>query len=124
MSLVASSTGNTTVNSVAGVVVPDSNLAREVTELVRDTEPPLLFHHSSRVYYWGALTGRRRGLRFDPELLYAGTMFHDMGLTPQYASADKRFEVDSANTARDFLRRHGIDAQDIQTVWTAIALHT
>jgi hypothetical protein len=51
-------------------------------------------------------------------------MFHDMGLTPQYASADKRFEVDSANTARDFLRRHGIDAQDIQTVWTAIALHT
>src|SRR5204863_333365 len=54
----------------------------------------------------------------------AGAMFHDMGLTPQYASADKRFEVDSANTARDFLRRHGIDAQDIQTVWTAIALHT
>ena len=35
---------------VAGVAVPDSKLAREVTELVRDTEPPLLFHHSSRVY--------------------------------------------------------------------------
>ena len=49
-----------------GVVVPDSKLAREVTELVRDTEPPLLFYHSSRVYYWGALTGKRRGLRFDP----------------------------------------------------------
>jgi hypothetical protein len=109
---------------VPGVAIPDSSLAREVTELVRDTESPLLFHHSSRVYYWGALTGRRRGLRFDPELLYTGAMFHDMGLTPAYASADKRFEVDSANTARDFLRRHGIDAQDIQTVWTAIALHT
>src|SRR3954454_13833155 len=124
MALIASSASNAKSSTVLGVTIPDSKLARELTELVRDTETPLLFHHSSRVYYWGALTGRRRGLRFDPELLYAGAMFHDMGLTPQYASADKRFEVDSANTASDFLRRHGIDAQDIQTVWTAIALHT
>jgi hypothetical protein len=124
MALVTSSASNAKSSTVVGVIIPDSKLAREITELVRDTETALLFHHSSRVYYWGALTGKRRGLRFDPELLYAGAMFHDMGLTPQYASADKRFEVDSANTARDFLRRHGIDAQDIQTVWTAIALHT
>src|SRR5277367_447355 len=100
---------------VADVVVPDSKLAREVTELVRDTEPPLLFHHSSRVYYWGALTGKRRGLRFDPELLYAGAMFHDMGLTPKHASADNRFEIDSANAARDFLRGHGIAESEIET---------
>ena len=124
MTLISSTTIDTPPRPVGGVVIPDSKLAREVTELVKDTESPLLFHHSSRIYYWGALTGKRRGLHFDPELLYAGAMFHDMGLTPQYASADKRFEVDSANTARDFLRRHGIDAQDIQTVWTAIALHT
>src|SRR3984893_8523101 len=124
MALVTSSASDAKSSTVVGVIIPDSKLAREITELVRDTEPPLLFHHSSRVYYWGALTGKRRGLRFDPELLYAGAMFHDMGLTPQYASADKRFEVDSANTARDFLRSHGIDAQDIETVWTAIALHT
>jgi HD domain len=103
---------------------PDSKLAREITELVRDTETPLLFHHSSRVYQWGALAGRRRGLGFDPELLYAGAMFHDMGLTPRYASSHNRFEVDSANAARDFLRSHGITESDIATVWTAIALHT
>jgi hypothetical protein len=124
MAPVASSTINAMHHSMAGITVPDSKLAREVTELVRDTEPPLLFHHSSRVYYWGALTGKRRGLRFDPELLYAGAMFHDMGLTPQYASADKRFEVDGANVARDFLRSHGIAERDTETVWTAIALHT
>jgi hypothetical protein len=47
-----------------GIRIPDSKLAREIMELVRDTEPPLLFHHSSRVYYWGALAGKRRGLRF------------------------------------------------------------
>lgn len=124
MASVMSSTINTARHPVAGVIVPDSKLAREVTELVRDTEPPLLFHHSSRVYYWGALTGKRRSLHFDPELLYAGAMFHDMGLTRQYASADKRFEVDGANIARDFLRSHRIAERDIEMVWTAIALHT
>ena len=124
MTLVTSPASRAAPNSIAGVVIPDSKLAREVTELVRDTEPPLLFHHSSRVYYWGALTGKRRHLRFDPELLYAGAMFHDMGLTPKHASAHERFEVDGANVARDFLRSHGIPEQDIETVWTAIALHT
>jgi hypothetical protein len=109
---------------VADIIIPDSKLAREITELVRDTESPLLFHHSSRVYYWGALSGKRKGLQFDPELLYAGAMFHDMGLTPVYASESDRFEVDGANAARDFLRSHGIDQRDIETVWTAIALHT
>src|SRR5580704_12866697 len=109
---------------VQGVEIPDSNLAREITELVRDTESPLLFHHSSRVYYWGALAGKRRGLKFDSELLYAGAMFHDMGLTHQHGSANERFEVDGANAARDFLTSHRIAQHDIETVWTAIALHT
>ena len=124
MTAVTSSASYAAPNAIADVVIPDSKLAREVTELVRDTESPLLFHHSSRVYYWGALIGNRRRLRFDPELLYAGAMFHDMGLTPAHASAHERFEVDGANTARDFLRSHGIAERDIETVWTAIALHT
>ena len=109
---------------IAGVRIPDSKLAREVTELVRDTESALLFNHSSRVYYFGALTGKRRGLSFDPELLYTGAMFHDMGLTAQHGSEHDRFEVDGANAARDFLKRHGIAQSDIDIVWTAIALHT
>jgi HD domain len=109
---------------VEGVGIPDSKLAREITEVVRDTETPLLFHHSSRVYYFGALAGRHRGLKFDPELLYAGAMFHDMGLTPRHSSPNERFEVDGANAARDFLRTHQIAQSDIDLVWTAIALHT
>jgi hypothetical protein len=110
--------------AVEGIRIPDSSLAREITQLVRDTESALLFHHSSRVYYWGALAGKRRALKFDRELLYAGAMFHDMGLTPAHCSAHERFEVDGANAARDFLRSHGIGQHDIDTVWTAIALHT
>jgi HD superfamily phosphodiesterase len=113
-----------TTTTIQGVSIPDSKLTREVTELVRDTESPLLFNHSSRVYYFGALAGKHRGLKFDPELLYIGAMFHDMGLTHQHSSPNERFEVDGANAARDFLRRHGIANEDIDIVWTAIALHT
>src|SRR6201994_5065431 len=107
-----------------GISVPDSRLAHEITEMVRDTESPLLFHHSSRVYYWAALAGKRRRLQFDAELLYAGAMFHDMGLTDEYSSGDERFEGDGANAARNFLRSYGIAQRDVETVWTAIALHT
>jgi hypothetical protein len=110
--------------TIEGVSIPGSRLAREVTELVRDTESPLLFHHSSRVYYFGALAGKHRGLTFDSELLYTGAMFHDMGLTQKHSSAHERFEVDGANAARDFLLSHGISQQEIDTVWAAIALHT
>jgi HD superfamily phosphodiesterase len=106
------------------ISIPDTALVRQATELVRDTESPLLFHHSSRVYHWGWLAGSRRGLKFDADLLYVGAMFHDMGLTRQYGSATERFEVDGANAARDFLRSHGIAQQDVDIVWTAIALHT
>jgi len=111
-------------NSISGVMIPDSKLGREVTELVRETEPGLLFNHSTRVYFFASLAGKRQGLKFDPELLYAAAMFHDMGLTPKYATRSNRFEVDSANTARDFLRQHKISQQEIDAVWTAIALHT
>ena len=113
-----------TITTIEGIAIPDTKLAHEVTELVRDTESPLLFNHSSRVYYFGALAGKHRGLKFDPELLYVGAMFHDMGLTHQHSSNNERFEVDGANAARDFLRSHRIAQSDIDTVWTAIALHT
>jgi hypothetical protein len=110
--------------TIDGIALPDSALAREATELVRDTSTPLLFNHSTRVYYFGALAGQRRELFFDPELLYIGAMFHDLGLLPRYSSRNDRFEVDGANEAREFLRRHQINPLDIDIVWTAIALHT
>ncbi|MGC9941250.1 MAG: HD domain-containing protein [Verrucomicrobiota bacterium] len=110
--------------SVAGIQIPDSKLARAATELVRDTESTLLFNHSTRVFYFGALAGERKKLKFDPELLYIGAMFHDMGLTEKCRSKTERFEVDGANAAGDFLRQHGIPESSIEIVWDAISLHT
>jgi hypothetical protein len=111
-------------SDISGVRIPDSRTAREITELVRDLESELLFRHSVRVYYWGALAGKRQGLRVDPELLYAAAMFHDIGITPHYHASQLRFEVDGANAARTFLRGQGILESDIDKVWLAVALHT
>ncbi|MYV96943.1 HD domain-containing protein [Streptomyces sp. SID3343] len=109
---------------IADIDIPDSALAKEATELVRDTAGPLLYDHSRRVYLFGALQGRRRSLAYDPELLYVGAMFHDLGLTPAYRASQQRFELDGADAARDFVLRHGLSADHGRIVWTAIALHT
>ncbi|MFI6865341.1 HD domain-containing protein [Nocardia sp. NPDC050406] len=112
------------MTTIADIRIPDSALAREATELVRDAASPLLFDHSRRVFLFGALQGRRRALEFDPELLYVGAMFHDLGLTERYRDATQRFEIDGADEAREFLHAHGIADDRAELVWTAIALHT
>jgi HD domain len=110
--------------SIAGIVIPDTPLVREITEYIRDTEDELLFNHSRRVFLFGALQGHRRGLQPDPELLYAGAMFHDIGLTEGCRTSMLRFEVDGANAARDFLLERGVDEAAARKVWLSIALHT
>ncbi|OMC36361.1 diguanylate cyclase [Mycolicibacterium fortuitum] len=118
--MTTSLTGN-----IAGIELPDTALVRETTEYIRDVEDDLLFHHSRRVFYFGALQGLRRGLQPDLELLYVGAMFHDIGLTEGYRTTSKlRFEVDGANAARDFLLQRGVDEAAARKVWLGIALHT
>jgi HD domain len=108
----------------AGVAVPDTKLAAAVTELIRDTTNELIYNHSRRVYWFGSLQGRNRGLSFDPELLYIGAMFHDVGLGEPFRTDGRRFEVDSADEARRFLQSHRVPEDSVRRVWTAIALHT
>jgi HD domain len=109
---------------IAGVEIPGTPLTTEATDLVRAAESPLLFDHSRRVFLFGSLEGRQRGLTPDPELLYVGAMFHDLGLTERYRSTDKRFELDGAMLARELVLAHGRSDADARTVWLSIALHT
>ncbi|WP_405774035.1 HD domain-containing protein [Streptomyces sp. NBC_00859] len=110
--------------TIAGITIPDTALAQEATELVREAAGPLLFDHSRRVFLFGSLKGMQRGLSPDPELLYVGSMFHDLGLTERYRRTDQRFEVDGADLARDFLLEHGRSETEARAVWLSIALHT
>src|SRR3954452_3268196 len=107
--------------TIAGIDIPDTELAREVTELVRKAATPLLFDHSRRVFLFASLKGRFRKIEADPELLYVGAMFHDLGLTEPYRRTDQRFEVDGADLARDFLLDHGRSAAEARAVWLCSA---
>lgn len=103
---------------------PGSILARDAVRYVRNPEGELLFQHSMRVYHWAVLAGKRKGLHFDPDLLFVAAVFHDYGLTAGYAGSHKRYEVDGADAARDFLLEHGVPEAESQKIWLAIALHT
>jgi hypothetical protein len=109
---------------ISGIKIPDSKVAREAAELVRQHETEMLFNHSVRVYVFGAMKGIRLNLKFDSELLYVAALFHDMGLIEAYHTDSKRFEVDGADAAREFLRSHGIPEPKADLVWEAIALHS
>jgi hypothetical protein len=110
--------------TIAGVGIPDGVMAQAATDLIRATESELMFHHALRAFLFGALTGYRENLTFDPELLYVAAMFHNVGLNPQYQGSPYRFEVDGANAAREFLQQYDIAEREIEEVWVGIALHT
>ena len=109
---------------IAGVAIPDSKMAQDATDLLRDVADVLVFHHSRRVFLFGSLRGMEQGLEYDPELVYIGAMFHDLGLTDKYRTTDQRFEIDAADVARKFLSEYGISGEAGDRVWNAIALHT
>lgn len=116
-------------DTIAGVTVPDTALAQAATTLLRDAthDSPVgetLYHHCRRVFVWGMLKSRARGLEVDPELAYVGAMFHDLGLTRRFRTTSQRFEIDGADAAYDFLRAHGRPETDARATWLAIALHT
>jgi hypothetical protein len=110
--------------TIAGVSIPDSSLAKDATELIRDTTNELIFHHSRRVFLFGSLQSRKFGINPDAELLYVAALFHDTGLVPPYRGTAQRFEMDSADAARKFLISHGFSRPETDVVWSAIALHT
>src|SRR3954449_11089872 len=95
------------------LVIPDSLLAKEATEILREYSTDLLFNHSVRVYLFAAEQGRQQKLRFDAELLYIAAAFHDLGLTKKFSSQTERFEVDGANAVRQFLMAHQVPEQQI-----------
>lgn len=109
---------------IADIKIPDSKLAVEAADLLREHGDELLWNHSNRVFLFASIQGNLQQMKYDPELLYISSLFLDLGLSPAYRSPDKRFEVDGANAARDFLRSRGVPEESIRLVWDAVALHT
>jgi hypothetical protein len=111
------------MNTIAGIRLPDSALARDAHELARELSPDFLLAHVDRTYVFGALAAAGAGLAVDEELAYIAAVLHDLGLTERHGG-ERRFEVDGAEAARAWALSNGMSADDTQRVWDAIALHT
>ncbi|MEU2788159.1 HD domain-containing protein [Streptomyces sp. NPDC007100] len=110
--------------TVAGIRIPDTEVARKAAVLAREVSGVTLFNHVMRTYLYGALLFDRRGVRYDRELAFVAALLHDLGLVETYQTPDERFEVDGADAARRFLREQRMPAERVEVVWDAIALHT
>ena len=109
--------------SLDELTIPDSRLALQATTLARGCEPTFLFNHSVRTFLFGTAIAKHLALRPDPELLYLAAILHDVALTPEY-DREGSFEVNGADTARDFLLAKELAAERADLVHEAIALHS
>lgn len=106
---------------------PRTRATVAAVELIEEHEPSYLVGHSLRSYFFATRFAQQGGLvagrDYDDELLFIGTVLHDLGLT-EIGNGDQRFEVDGADLAADFVRGQGLGEAAAEIVWDAVALHT
>lgn len=73
------------LQEVAGIRIPDTQLAKDAADILREHGDNLLWNHSNRVFLFGAVNGRKTKQHYDLELLYVSALFHDLGLTKNSA---------------------------------------
>jgi HD domain len=105
---------------------PDSALAREADERVRELSSPALYGHCLRTWAFAALFAQRDGVKHDEELLYLACVLHDLGLTKEHWGGDphaKCFAVEGARAAHAFVLGHGASDERARGIAEAISLH-
>ena len=121
-----------------GIHPPPSILASKAFAYAKKHCSEAVCNHAMRSAYWAMIIAKKlpefhNNPRLNLVAVFISCILHDMGWanTPELLSADKRFEVDSANIARDFihdqqthLSTESWSYDTIQRVWDSIALHT
>lgn len=100
---------------------PPTLLAAEVGRLL-EQHVPVVRHHSERTYQFAAAFARADRVELDDEVLYLGTVLHDVGLSPG-GDPSARFEVRGANVVRAMLLDQGMASERVANVWDCIAMH-
>lgn len=139
-----------TTITIAGVPLIDTPLVRAAQIYAREHGTPVVYKHIMRSWLFGALILKHNdtlAATVDKEVHAVAALLHDLGwdMNPDsdIVSPDRRFEVDGAIAAREFIlsqsqHSHPLlpaasgkgagarkwDARRIQLVWDAIALHT
>ncbi|KAF9018654.1 hypothetical protein BDZ89DRAFT_1073670 [Hymenopellis radicata] len=119
-----------TSQPIAGVVFPSSATITAALAYMDSHSTPVVVNHVMRSAYFALIIGPKLPPFKDVSAskLVLAIIMHDLGWDPtgELVSTDKRFEVDGANAARDFLRKQdpSFGDADLQLVWDAIALHS
>jgi hypothetical protein len=109
--------------SLAGVWVPDTPAISLAVEYAREHSEPYLFNHVMRSWLFAASLAQLNRVEHDAEALAIATLLHDLGLSPEF-DGPLRFEVETANAARSFAQRAGLDTRRAQLVWDGAALNS
>jgi hypothetical protein len=119
---------------IAGVSVVDTPLVRASQQYARAHGDDFIYSHIMRSWLFGTLLlqhNKTLAATVDPEVHAVAAILHDLGLdrapNSPIVSPDRRFDVDGAIAARDFIRAHRDgkrwEERRVQLVWDAIALH-
>lgn len=117
---------------------PPSKIATSALVFAQKHLDQGLVNHVARSAYWALIIAAKlpafNSASIDMEVVVLICILHDMGLAftksndLEGLTVDKRFEVDGANIARDFLQSHvnkdSWDEARLERLWIAIALHT
>lgn len=105
------------------LTVPDTAASAAALEVASAYCSPALLNHSVRAYVWAAAYGTSQGIRFDSELLYVASMFHDLGLVPEFDSHTVSFEEAGGHVARVFAAGAGWSAERRERLSEVIVRH-
>jgi hypothetical protein len=108
---------------LGGITVIDTPLVSRAMEIARTHSDPFLFNHAVRSWLFAVRLGQLQGIPHDAEVVAAGSLLHDIGLTESFAGP-KRFEVEGADAARVFAREQGLDDRRVQLIWDIVALNS
>jgi hypothetical protein len=109
--------------ALAGVWVPDTPLISAAIEYAREHSEPYLFNHVMRSWLFAESLAQLNRIEHDAEVVALTTLLHDLGLSPEF-DGPARFEVETANAARSFAQRAGLDTRRAQLVWDGAALNS
>lgn len=116
--------------TLAGIPLFDSPTVRAALEFARAHLDPMSFNHVYRSWVFGSLISTKlpEYKMVDLEAHAVSAILHDLAWDhrSEFSTPDKRFEVDGANAAREYLKREApqFDQRRLQLVWDSIALHT
>ncbi|KAL1599916.1 hypothetical protein SLS60_007721 [Paraconiothyrium brasiliense] len=117
---------NPATYDVAEIRIPDTDLAKKVTEYAKENLPEQVYNHSMRVYLYGAVIAQKHLPSFLPSLetYYLTSLLHDIGTTPENLHATLlSFEFYGGYLALNILQEYGAPKEQAESVVEAIIRH-